>query len=175
MERFRYGLKPEIQKALAPTRYQSFDDLVYGDREFERVNMNHQMYRNQKEKRKLFEDRYGGQHQGKKRERYPTCKECGKLHTGKCMAGTGKCFKCGQIGHTNSECQNDEENYTVGKPIPKLVQGSKSNICCFNCQEYGHYSSQCTKPRKALQQINKVETRVYSITAEEEEQPGVTW
>ena len=32
------------------------------------------------------------------------CKTCGKKHTGICLRGEGKCFKCGQEGHYVARC-----------------------------------------------------------------------
>ena len=58
MERFKYGLKLEIQAALAPIRYQTFEDLIDGAREFERAFMNLRVSRNQNEKRKMQEGSY---------------------------------------------------------------------------------------------------------------------
>ena len=34
----------------------------------------------------------------------PVCGSCGKSHWGKCLAGSGVCFRCGQEGHVSSRC-----------------------------------------------------------------------
>lgn len=35
----------------------------------------------------------------------PVCSTCGRGHLGRCLAGTGVCFKCGQEGHMARSCR----------------------------------------------------------------------
>jgi len=38
------------------------------------------------------------------RPSYPTCKTCGKHHSGKCLYEDFYCYECGQRGHRKSAC-----------------------------------------------------------------------
>ncbi|XP_075478927.1 uncharacterized protein LOC142519783 [Primulina tabacum] len=40
------------------------------------------------------------------------CKECNRPHLGKCIWGTYKCFKCGDLGHKANVCPNFKEPIT---------------------------------------------------------------
>ena len=34
----------------------------------------------------------------------PLCRNCGKQHVGRCLAGSGMCYICGHIGHVTGTC-----------------------------------------------------------------------
>ncbi|XP_075479333.1 uncharacterized protein LOC142520218 [Primulina tabacum] len=34
----------------------------------------------------------------------PVCPKCGKLHKGECLVGSGRCFRCKEMGHTTQKC-----------------------------------------------------------------------
>ena len=174
MERFRHGLKPLIKRALAPISFQTFEALVRGAREFEKENTNFVESRNRSEKRKQGGQKMGGQHQDHKRGRYPMCQRCGKMHTGQCLYGAGKCFKCGGPGHIAKDCVGQSGSSMGGKPITSTSQGEQLGVRCYNCQEFGHYANNCPKPRKSIQRSYKEEPRLNATTVEEEEPAGDT-
>ncbi|KAA0049874.1 gag-protease polyprotein [Cucumis melo var. makuwa] len=41
---------------------------------------------------------------GKTLRELPTCRSCGRSHGGCCLAGSGVCFRCKQLGHTSDFC-----------------------------------------------------------------------
>ena len=63
----------------------------------------------------------------------PDCKNYGKKHTGICLRGEGKWFKCGQAGHFDVQC-------------PGVSSGPKPNTICFKCGKPGHIARDCKAP-----------------------------
>lgn len=62
---------------------------------------------------------------------------------------TTKCFRCGQVGHMESNCENPPKP----KPCPFCARTDHSfrdcpvKQVCFNCGVPGHVSRYCTRPR----------------------------
>ena len=71
--------------------------------------------------KRTWDNREGGPAQ----TRFPLCTTCGKKHGGACWANTGKCYKCGQIGHNQQNCSEGFNN-------------------CRRCGHRGHFARDCT-------------------------------
>lgn len=68
--------------------------------------------------------------------RFPECGTCGRRHGGVCWANTGKCYQCGQPGHTQQNCPRGVNN-------------------CRRCGQRGHFARECTAQLPVGQQGNQ--------------------
>nr|GFB88773.1 hypothetical protein [Tanacetum cinerariifolium] len=50
---------------------------------------------------------------------YPVCTTCGRRHPGECRRAAGTCFKCGQTGHLQKDCQKNTAASTSGQADKK--------------------------------------------------------
>ncbi|XP_022007755.1 uncharacterized protein LOC110907029 [Helianthus annuus] len=91
---------------------------------------------------------------GKTNSGIPTCKNCGKHHSGECLLGKKGCYKCGQEGHPYYKCPNK----------PKT---------CYNCHQTGHIITECpklqqgTKKEGKKEEPSKARGRMFQITSDE--------
>ncbi|KAL4013021.1 hypothetical protein IC575_025173 [Cucumis melo] len=46
----------------------------------------------------------------------PACTTCGRVHGGRCLAGSGVCFRCRQPGHTANACPQKPSKTTLHQP-----------------------------------------------------------
>ena len=114
-QRFEGGLKPEIMSSVATHQIVNFQQLVgicqVAEGALHRVNAAKQAIW----KRKREEDNSKGQRsrafepKGKKivgtsNRSFPTCNNCGKMHSGECLKSKGVCFQCGKPGHMIAQC-----------------------------------------------------------------------
>ena len=53
----------------------------------------------------------------------PVCKNCGKRHWGRCLIGTGACFRCKQEGHTAEQCPGTQSSKGKGQPTHPHLRG----------------------------------------------------
>nr|GFB67507.1 hypothetical protein [Tanacetum cinerariifolium] len=51
---------------------------------------------------------------------YPVCTTYGRRHPGECRRAAGTCFKCGQTGHLQKDCQKNTTASTSGQADKKL-------------------------------------------------------
>ncbi|XP_022031790.1 uncharacterized protein LOC110932842 [Helianthus annuus] len=83
----------------------------------------------------------------------PTCKTCGKHHSGECLLGKKGCYKCGQEGH----------------PYYKCPENSKT---CYNCHQEGHTRAECPKLQSGAKkdgkkdESSKARGRMFQLTAD---------
>nr|GFB45630.1 hypothetical protein [Tanacetum cinerariifolium] len=50
---------------------------------------------------------------------YPVCTTCGRRHPGECRRAAGTCFKCGQAGHLQKDCNKNTTANTSGQADKK--------------------------------------------------------
>ncbi|XP_013717829.1 uncharacterized protein LOC106421542 [Brassica napus] len=129
---FMFGLKPELENRLAVGNYESLTELVEKATNVE-IGLEAEKAASKKCKQHQ-EVKYGGNQRsfkGKDKE-----KESGGPSRRSLF--TGKCFKCGKIGHKSSEF--------FGKK-PGFFQSNSYNPTCYTCGKKGHISTQCSVNR----------------------------
>ncbi|XP_077221966.1 uncharacterized protein LOC143855785 [Tasmannia lanceolata] len=144
VDKFQYGLKPSVRRALAALGFQSYEAMVRCALKVEIEYLDFQQSKNKLigVKRKN-ESQPGGS--GTKR---PDVKEagnhqhwskCGKRHGGVSYVGTRKCFQCGMKVHVAKDCKTvpkQEQNPTLtrnSQPTLKQTVNTPPDIKCFNC------------------------------------------
>ncbi|XP_077223357.1 uncharacterized protein LOC143856961 [Tasmannia lanceolata] len=144
VDKFQYGLKPSVRRALAALDFQSYEAVV---RCALKVEIEHLDFQQSKNKltgvKRTNESQPGGS--GTKRPNVKEagdqqhCSKCGKRHGGVCYAGTRKCFQCGMEGHVAKDCKTvpkREQNPTLtrnSQPTLKQTLNAHLDIKCFNC------------------------------------------
>ncbi|KAI3810541.1 hypothetical protein L1987_20158 [Smallanthus sonchifolius] len=129
--RYIYGLVPEIRdlvKVVSPKTIESTVELT--------GTMTAGLIRNIEEKKKVEssikskpEAKRFSKNFGQKGLPFnnPSCKTCGRRHSGKCVFETPFCNYCKVSGHSTENCFK------------------KKGITCFSCGELGHISTNCPK------------------------------
>nr|GFA76484.1 putative reverse transcriptase domain-containing protein [Tanacetum cinerariifolium] len=56
---------------------------------------------------------------------YPVCTTCGRRHPGECSRAVGNCFKCGQTGHLQKDCNKNTAASTSGQADKKPVASGR--------------------------------------------------
>ncbi|XP_073298495.1 uncharacterized protein [Primulina huaijiensis] len=121
-EHFLRGLKPEIRQDVHMTKVSTYEDIV--ERALLADHDEQEIEKEQKLRRQAFQARgqgasaiVRGGHKGKGKmeqrskplvpssdiER-PVCPKCGKPHKGECLVGSGRCYRCKEMGHTAQKC-----------------------------------------------------------------------
>ena len=118
IDRFYNGLKPSLRKALAIREFGSYEEIVRCAEKVEMEFANSSWSHGAFEKKRKREHQSGGssnkEHETKKVQ-HLSCPKCGKKHSGDCLQGTGRCFKCGRTGHQARECRQGQTNGPAGK------------------------------------------------------------
>ncbi|XP_073019348.1 uncharacterized protein [Primulina eburnea] len=118
-EHFIRGLKPEIIRDVHMSKVVTYQEIV------ERALLAEQEIEKERQlRRQVFQARgqgssvnvrggYKGKGKMEQRSRIPLpltdserplCSKCGKTHKGECLIGSGRCYRCKEMGHTVYNC-----------------------------------------------------------------------
>ncbi|XP_073049496.1 uncharacterized protein [Primulina eburnea] len=121
-EHFLRGLKPEIRRDVHMAKVITYQDIV--ERALLAEHDEQEIEKERQLRRQAFQARGQGAstsarggHKGKAKmeqrnkpfapssemER-PLCPKCGKPHKGECLVGSGRCYRCKEMGHTAQKC-----------------------------------------------------------------------
>ncbi|XP_073313470.1 uncharacterized protein [Primulina huaijiensis] len=121
-EHFLRGLKPEIRRDVHMAKVITYQDIV--ERALLAEHDEQEIEKERQLRRKAFQARWQGtsastrggyKGKGKMEQRNkpyvpssgterPLCPKCGKPHRGECLVGSGRCYRCKEIGHTSQKC-----------------------------------------------------------------------
>ncbi|XP_075521454.1 uncharacterized protein LOC142554675 [Primulina tabacum] len=121
-EHFLRGLKPEIRRDVHVYKVVTYQDIV--ERALLAEHDEQEIEKERQLRRQTFQARgqgtsanIRGGHKGKgkieQRSKPPVpfsdterqvCLKCGKPHKGECLVGSGRCFRCKEMGHTALKC-----------------------------------------------------------------------
>ncbi|XP_073298484.1 uncharacterized protein [Primulina huaijiensis] len=121
-EHFLRGLKPEIRRDVHMGKVITYQDIV--DRALLSEHDEQEIEKKQQLRRQAFQargqgtstsSRGGYKGKGKMEQRNkpsapssvmerPLCPKSGKPHKGECLVGSGRCFRCKEMGHTTMKC-----------------------------------------------------------------------
>ncbi|XP_073317238.1 uncharacterized protein [Primulina huaijiensis] len=121
-EHFLRGLKPEIRRDVHMAKVITYQDIV--ERALLAEHDEQEIEKERQLRRQAFQARgqgtsastrggYKGKDKMEQRikpsvptlgtER-PLCPKCGKPHKGECFVGSGRCYRCKEMGHTTQKC-----------------------------------------------------------------------
>ncbi|XP_022014629.1 uncharacterized protein LOC110914118 [Helianthus annuus] len=123
--RYHAMLKAEYREFVNPSKCATLNELIDWARDRE-IELRRQVERGEKRvaekltntnpsKKAKYQDQ---NRKGKTSSGIPTCKTCGKHHSGECLLGKKGCYKCGQDGHPYYRC-------------PENLKA------CYNCNQTG--------------------------------------
>ncbi|XP_075494724.1 uncharacterized protein LOC142532288 [Primulina tabacum] len=121
-EHFLRGLKSEIRRDVHMSKLITYQDIV--ERTLLAEHDEQEIEKERQLRRQAFQARgqgtstiVRGGHKGKgKMEQrnkpslpssyteQPVCPKCGKPHKGECLVGSGRCYRCKEMGHTTQKC-----------------------------------------------------------------------
>ncbi|XP_073057433.1 uncharacterized protein [Primulina eburnea] len=124
-EHFIRGLKSEICRDVHMSKVVNYQEIV--ERALLAEHDEHEIEKDRQLRRQVFQARgqgqgssvnvRGGGYKGKgkmdQRSRFPLppadndrllCAKCGKSHKGECLIGSGRCYRCKEVGHTVYNC-----------------------------------------------------------------------
>ncbi|XP_075473990.1 uncharacterized protein LOC142505051 [Primulina tabacum] len=121
-EHFHRGVRAEIKSDVRISKAASYKEIVEKARMAEQEEK--EIERERQLKRQDFSTKSQGsgwkgkgKFRGKEKEEHrtktpmlppaydrPVCQKCGKMHTGECLVGSNRCFRCGGVGHVIKYC-----------------------------------------------------------------------
>ncbi|XP_022015093.1 uncharacterized protein LOC110914614 [Helianthus annuus] len=159
--RYHAMLKTEYREFVNPSKCATLNELIEWARDRE-IEIKRQVERGEKRvaekptnaspsKKARYQDQ---SKKGKASSEIPTCKTCGKHHSGECLSGKKGCYKCGREGHPFYRCPEN----------PKA---------CYNCNETGHIKAECPKLQQGAKREGKKDEppkargRMFQLTSDE--------
>ncbi|XP_035832918.1 uncharacterized protein LOC110876286 [Helianthus annuus] len=159
--RYHAMLKAEYREFVNPSKCATLNELIDWARDRE-IEIKRQVERGEKRvaekptnaspsKKARYQDQ---SKKGKASSEIPTCKTCGKHHSGECLSGKKGCYKCGREGHPFYRCPEN----------PKA---------CYNCNETGHIKAECPKLQQGTKRDGKKDEppkargRMFQLTSDE--------
>ncbi|XP_075500137.1 uncharacterized protein LOC142538724 [Primulina tabacum] len=157
-EHFLWGLKPEIRRDVHMSKVVTYQDIV--ERALLAEHDEQEIEKERQLRRKTFQARGQGTsanicggHKGKgkieQRSKPPVpfsdterhvCLKCGKPHKGECLVGSGRCFRCKEMGHTELKCPLSSDKEKVQGRIFAMTKESvnpDSSVISGNILVYG--------------------------------------
>ncbi|XP_035831854.1 uncharacterized protein LOC110869861 [Helianthus annuus] len=159
--RYHAMLKAEYREFVNPSKCATLNELIDWVRDRE-IEIKRQVERGEKRvaekptntnpsKKARYQDQ---NRKGKTSCGIPTCKTCGKHHSGECLSGKKGCYKCGQEGHPYYRCPEN----------PKA---------CYNCNQTGHIKEESPKLQQGAKkdgkkdESSKARGRMFQLTSDE--------
>ncbi|XP_075494735.1 uncharacterized protein LOC142532301 [Primulina tabacum] len=121
-EHFLRGVRAEIKKGVRMSKAASYKEIVEKSRMAEQDEKEIERERQLKSQDFSTKDQGSGwegksKFRGKGKEEHrpkapmplpaydqPVCPKCGKMHTGECLVGSNRCFRCGGVGQVIRNC-----------------------------------------------------------------------
>ncbi|XP_022033035.1 uncharacterized protein LOC110934155 [Helianthus annuus] len=159
--RYHAMLKAEYREFVNPCKCATLNELIDWARDRE-IEIKRQVERGEKrvaEKPTNTNPSKKARYQDQNRKRktssgIPTCKTCGKHHSGECLSGKKGCYKCGQEGHPYYRCPEN----------PKA---------CYNCNQTRYIKAECPKLQQGAKkdgkkdESSKARGRMFQLTLDE--------
>ncbi|XP_022032515.1 uncharacterized protein LOC110933609 [Helianthus annuus] len=159
--RYHAMLKAEYREFVNPSKCATLNELIDWARDRE-IELRRQVERGEKRvaekptntnpsKKAKYQDQ---NRKGKTSSGIPTCKTCGKHHSGECLLGKKGCYKCGQEGHLYYRCPENSK-------------------ACYNCNQTGHIKAECPKLQQGAKkdgkkdESSKARGRMFQLTSDE--------
>ncbi|KAK1422205.1 hypothetical protein QVD17_25165 [Tagetes erecta] len=139
IQRYHNMLKSDYREFISPSKCATLHELINCARERE-IELKKQVDRGEKRKPERAEGQFKKAKYSEPlkknafRPQIPTCKTCGRNHSGECRLIQITCFKCGQKGHTAPQC-------------------TRSLNVCYNCYKPGHMKAECPELRSPVRNI----------------------
>ncbi|XP_075473295.1 uncharacterized protein LOC142541938 [Primulina tabacum] len=142
-EHFLRGLKPEIRRDVHMSKVVTYQDIV--ERALLAEHDEQEIEKEKQLRRQAFQARgqgasanVRGGHKGKgkieQRSKPPVpssdterqvCPKCGKPHKGECLVGSGRCYRCKEMGHTAQKCPlSSDKGKVQGRIVTMTKEGA---------------------------------------------------